>query len=137
MARGFDALEVQVFRVLDFLSQCFEQGASYGTLNNHRSALSLISVNNVGQDDLVKRFFKGIFRIKPVFPKYSTTWDPSVVLEYLSRFYPNNTLSLEILSKKLVVLLALATGQRSQTLSLIKLSNIVINDAKIIITITD
>ena len=35
--------------VLRFLSECFEAGASYGTLNSHRSAISLISENNTGE----------------------------------------------------------------------------------------
>lgn len=57
-------------------------------------------------------------------PKYEHTWDPGVVIKYV-RNLENSTLSLELLTEKLVTLLALATGQRLQTLSLINLDNII------------
>ncbi|KAI8428154.1 hypothetical protein MSG28_002401 [Choristoneura fumiferana] len=53
--RGIDAYDIQVHDLLDFLAQCLEKGSSYGTLNNHRSALALISRNNLSQDDRIKR----------------------------------------------------------------------------------
>nr|CAH7742677.1 unnamed protein product [Callosobruchus chinensis] len=42
-------------------------------------------------------------------PKYSDTWDPELVLDFL-RGTPNGEISLETLTKKLAVLLALCTG---------------------------
>lgn len=135
--KGLDPFQIGVHDLLDFLSQCFTNGSTYGTLNNHRSALSLISGNNVGQDERVKRFFRGVFKLKPSFPKYNCTWNPNIVLNYFGDLYPSDNLSLEQLSKKLVVLLALSTGQRCQTLSLIRLPNIMINQDRILITITD
>lgn len=122
--------------LLEFLSDCFKNGSSYGTLNNHRSAISLISTNNISDDLTLKRFFKGIFKIKPTFPRYDFTWDPTPVLSYLENLH-NDLLNLEQLSKKLVMLLALATGQRTQTLSLIKISNIKTFNDRIIIKITN
>ena len=67
---------------------------------------------------------KGACVPKPPKPRYSETWDPTKVLDFLSTLFPNWTLSFDKLSKKLVVLLALITAQRSQALSLIKLDNI-------------
>lgn len=135
--KGIDALDTQTHNVLDFLAECLEKGSSYGTLNNHRSALSLISRNNLSQDDLIKRFFKGVFKIRPSFPKYSFTWDPAIVLNFLGSLYPNEALTLDCINKKLVTLIALATGQRCQTISLIRISNINISDDRIVILITD
>lgn len=132
-----DFFYVNVASLLSFLTQRFQSGASYGTLNSHRSAISLISINNISNDEKLKRFFKGIFRLRPAFPRYNITWNPNMVLEYLSNQFPNDSLTFEQISKKLVVLLALATGQRTQTLSLIKNSNILEFSDKIIITITD
>lgn len=128
---------VSASSLLDFLSECFQSGSSYGTLNSHRSAISLISTNdNIGHDNRIKRFFKGIFKLKPAFPRYNITWDPNVVLDFLANV-SNDSISLELLSRKLVMLLALATGQRIQTLSLIKMSNMTIYNDRIIITISD
>lgn len=64
---------------------------------------------------------RGIFRLRPPKPRYDVTWDPRWVLDYLQNLPDVN---LKTISKKLITLLALATGQRIQTLSLIKLSNI-------------
>lgn len=136
-SRGIDPLVIRVYDVLDFLSESLNKGSSYGTLNNHRSALSLISGNKVGQDELIKRFMKGAFRRNPSFPRYNITWNPNTVLDYLAGMYPHSTLNLEQITKKLVMLLALATGQRCQTLSLIKIPNIKVHASRIIITITD
>lgn len=136
-ARRLDPFDIQINYLLDFLAECFKKGSTYGSLNNHRSALSLISRNKVGQDERVKRFLRGVFKLKPSFPRYTTTWDPNIILNYLAGMFPNQSLSLDQLSKKLVVLLALATGQRCQTLSMIKISNINIKKDRIIINITD
>lgn len=136
-SNGIDAYNFNVNSLLKFLTHCLNLGASYGTLNNHRSAIALISSINISENNTLKRFFKGVFKIKPVFPRYSVTWDPNTVLNYLDDLSPNDTLSFEQLSKKLVVLLALATGQRLQTLSLIKVPNIHVFEDKIVIKITD
>jgi integrase len=133
-----DFYDVKIECLLDFLSKCFQTGSCYGTLNNHRSAISLISSNNnIGQNESVKRFFKGVFKLKPSFPRYNVTWNPSIVLDYLATLLPDNTVDLKMLSKKLVMLLALVTAQRIQTLSLIRVSNITIYNDKIVIIITD
>lgn len=83
------------------------------------------------------RFFKGIAKLRPQKPKYSSLWDPSLVLDLLKSWGVNKTLSLEKLTKKLVILLALSTAQRVQTLSKIRLSNVLKTDSLIQILISD
>lgn len=123
--------------VMQFLSELFNSGASYGTLNSHRSALSLLIGTRIGTDDRLKRLFKGFYRSKPPLSKYSVTWNPSLVLDTLSNWQPNHSLSLDKLTKKLVTLLALCTAQRAQTLSLININNISSTESGIYINITD
>lgn len=125
--RFCDELQVNPYQasvpyILRFLSEWFETGASYGTLNTARSALSLINGAKSGSDDRLKRFFKGVFRLKPPTAKYNITWDPALVLNHLG--CPNESLDLLTLTKKLVTILALTTAHRVQTLSLIKINNI-------------
>ncbi|KOB68161.1 hypothetical protein OBRU01_18711 [Operophtera brumata] len=67
----YNVFDTSVSHVVSFLTELFESGASYGTLNSHRSALSLFLGNNLGSDDCIKRLMKGIFRIRPSLPKYS------------------------------------------------------------------
>lgn len=123
--------------VLTFLTDQFNEGAAYGTLNNHRSALSLLFGNDLGSDEQIKRLMKGVFKSRPTLPKYSFTWDPQIVLDYISQWTPNKDLTLTKITKKLVILLALCTARRVQTLSLIKICNIHIEHRGIRININD
>lgn len=120
-----------------FLSEIYEKGCSYGSLNSHRSALSFLLGNEVGSNECIKRLMKGAYKLKPNKPKYSFTWDPQLVLNLVADWYPNTDLSLELITKKLVILLAICTAHRVQTLSLIKLENISFLDNGIKIVITD
>lgn len=126
-----------ISNILEFMVSQYHSGANYSTLNTCRAALALILGKCVSQDDRIIRFMKGVFRTKPSLPKYDHTWDPNTVLDHLSKFYPNESLSLDYLSKKLVALLALSTGQRVQTLSLMRLSGIKVSNTKIEIVISD
>lgn len=131
----YDFSETSIPTVLDFLTNVFSKGAKYGTINSYKSALSLFLGNL--DDERIKRFMKGVFKLRPATPKYSITWDPGLVLEYLAQQWPNTELNLETLSKKTASLLALVTAHRVQTLALIKLKNTKITVKDIVITIPD
>ncbi|KAL9964357.1 hypothetical protein ACROYT_G027988 [Oculina patagonica] len=74
--------------VLDFLTMLHENGLSYSSVNTARSMLSSIlqlDINSsipVGQLPIVKRFMKGIYELRLSLPKYTATWDLSIVLNY-------------------------------------------------------
>ncbi|XP_045766917.1 uncharacterized protein LOC123868426 isoform X1 [Maniola jurtina] len=126
-----------ISEIIHYLSQLFDQGVRYGTINSHKAAISLLMGNPI-DDNRIKRFMKGVYRLRPPTPKYDIVWEPNIVLNYLSQFWPNHTLSLEDLSKKTVTLIALVTAHRVQTISLIKISNVVINQgSEVIIKIPD
>lgn len=129
--------EASIPMVIYFLTELFNSGLKYGSLNSHRSALSLILGSRVGSDDRVTRLFKGFYRLRPPVPKYNITWDPSIVLDSLSKWYPNRDLNLEQLTKKTVTLLMLITAHRVQTISKITLENITIHGQLILIKIND
>ena len=111
-------------KIIEFLTEKFNSGASYGTLNTARSAISLLSRSDISENVDIRRFFKGIFRLRPTKPKYTKTWDVDLLLKFAEKLEPLEKLSLEQITKKLVVLLALGTVHRVQTLSLIKIENI-------------
>lgn len=123
--------------VISFLTIQFNNGCTYGGLNSHRSALSALMGNNIGSDACVKRFLKGAYKLRPARPKYASTWDPQLVLNHISTWFPNTELSLEKITKKLTILLAICTAHRVQTLSLIKLENISFSDNGVKINISD
>lgn len=124
-------------KLISFFTQKFESGASYSSLNSSRSALSIILDSKITSNDNVNRFLKGVYRLKPPNPKYNETWDTNKLLSYVENVYPYDDLDLADLSRKTLALLAIASAQRMQTLSLIKLSNINVQSDKIIIKITD
>ncbi|XP_011858705.1 PREDICTED: uncharacterized protein LOC105556232 [Vollenhovia emeryi] len=77
-----DPLQAETNAVLQFLSQRFIKGASYGTLNTERAAISLISTNDSVNNPVMTRFFKGIFKLRPTKPKYDSIWDSEVALKW-------------------------------------------------------
>ena len=117
----------------------FKSGSCYSAVNTARSALSSFLVTDsgmtVGNSLLVKRLMKGIFELKPPMSRYSVIWDVNIVLDYLKNFSLHEEMPLSILTYKLVMLLALTTRQRAQTLHAISLSDIHLSNNLIIIPI--
>ena len=104
----------------------YDSGLGYSALNTARCALSTIIVfGNItaGAHPLVIRFLKGVYNMRPPQPRYVSIWDPAVVLAYLRRLSPAKFLSLKDLTLKLVMLLALVSAQRAQTLHLLSVSS--------------
>lgn len=123
--------------VLEFLFELYSSGLGYSALNTARSAISaVLQIKDlpVGEHPLVKRFMKGVFNCRPSLPRYNCIWDTTPVLKKLETFYPANTLTLKLLSFKVVFLLALLTTQRTQTLYDIKLSDIILQNDQLQIT---
>lgn len=137
--KSINVYTTSVPSVIDFLTQLYDQGSQYGTLNSCRSALSLILGPTISNDDRLQRFFKGVFRLRPPQPKYNVTWDTNCVLDRVTEWYwyPNIELSLDLLSNKTVTLLALITAHRVQTLSKINIKNIQMTPGCILIKIPD
>lgn len=118
-----------VNNVLTFLAKLYEDGLSYSSINTARSALSTMLGNldgvKLGEHFLVKRFLKGIYKLRPPTSKYNVTWDASLVLQLFEQWPNNSELTFAQLSRKLVALLALCSGQRVQAITAIRLDNIV------------
>uniref|UniRef100_A0A1Y1K5T2 Tyr recombinase domain-containing protein n=1 Tax=Photinus pyralis TaxID=7054 RepID=A0A1Y1K5T2_PHOPY len=123
---------------IEFLQLLLEQGKyKYSTINAHRSALSLILQDKVGEDFRMKRFMRGVAKLRPSAPKYDFTWEPATVLKHLENIATSEDATLKDLSMKLITLLALSTGHRLQSLSLIRIENINITPDQVQILIPD
>jgi len=68
-------------------------------------------------DPTVVRVLKGAYNKRPPLPRYSTTWEVSKVTSHVAAMGGNESLSLKLLSLKLVILLALIRPTRSNDLS--------------------
>ena len=100
-------------QAISFLSNMFyEEKGKYGTIAVTRSALSAIlpkiNAQTFGKDENVTRMIKGIFKIRPSFPKYIVTYDSDIILQYMDSLPANNLLSMDLLTKK-IMYLALST----------------------------
>ena len=76
---------------LNFLQMLFDEGKSYSDINTACSALSVIVQNEgstFGNLPIVTRFMKGIFELRPSFPKYTFIWDIQKVFDYFRDYYP-------------------------------------------------
>ncbi|XP_044585057.1 uncharacterized protein LOC123265399 [Cotesia glomerata] len=129
--------EVSGEKILKFLTKRFSDGVGHSTINLARAALSLISSEDVSNNPLISRFVKGASKIRPGGPKYESTWDVDPVLAKLESWAPVEELSPKKLTEKLVVLLALGTAHRCQTLALIKISNIITSESEVEIRIPE
>ncbi|KYN29087.1 hypothetical protein ALC57_01488 [Trachymyrmex cornetzi] len=119
-------------------------GASCGELRTHgwwsKSDLALhinaLELKAALDHPMVRRFCKGVAVLKPPRSRYDYIWDPAPVIAKLALMYPYDSLSLAFITKKLVFLLALGSGQRAQTFAAIRLSQTSLNE-KLIIRIPD
>lgn len=93
---------IDIFSAKTFLTNCFNQGANYSALNTNRSAISLISAYKINEDDLISRFFKGVFKKRPTKPRYASRWDITTVLNYLEKLGPIKKLKMKEAAEKVV-----------------------------------
>lgn len=122
--KNLNCFETNADNVLQFLALLFHSGMSYSSLNTVRSAVALVAAPDIGQDYQIKRFFRGVFKLRPSKPRYRVTWDPCTVLSHLRTYPPNEQLDIKRLTYKLITLMALVTAHRVQTFSLIEVQDI-------------
>ena len=133
---GLHKISPTLEQALNFLSYLYQCGLSYSAICTARSALSsflqITDCPNFGSNRFTKLFIKGIFELRPNLPKYQSIWNVDIVLNYLEKLSPVNNICLKNLTFKLITLIALLSGQRCQTLSLLKLSEMALSDNKCI-----
>ncbi len=133
----------QISQVTVFLTHLFHSGLSYSAINSACSALSALcqSCNDTitfGQHTLVKRFMKGVFELRPSFPRYKSVWDVNVVFNYMRKQPSIAQLSLKDLTLRLTFLLLIVSGKRGQTIHLLSLlDNMVLSETKCEFVITE
>lgn len=60
---NIDIYEADSLIIITFLTKKFMEGASYNSLNTHRSALSIILSTSITSNDCINRFLKGVYRL--------------------------------------------------------------------------
>ena len=118
--KDVDIISPSVAEAMAFLTFLYESNLSYSSINTARSALSsflqLESSTPFGQLAIVKRFMKGIYELRPCFPRHHSVWNVTTVFDYFRKQKTATELSLKELSVKVAFLLCLLSGQRCQTI---------------------
>lgn len=113
---------------LDFLTSLYNDGLFYSAINTARSAVSSIVICNsrgqtLGAHPLVSKFMKGIFVLRAPSVRYKSIWDVEIVLKWLVKLSPVQRLSLRNLTLKTVMLIALTSACRGDTLFKLDISD--------------
>ena len=121
VSEKINPISASLNNILSFLSNCFDDGLQYRSINVMRSSLSSthpkIDGYAVGQHPYVLNLMKGILNNRPPKPRYSYTWDVRQVTAYMKQMGSNASLSLKQISLKLATLLALTCPKRVSSLA--------------------
>ena len=78
---------------------------------------------------------KGIYELRLSFPKYTSVWDLKTVLNYFSSQPSASDLALKHLSLKVTFLLGLLSGQRCQSIHLLRIDHMEESETKYVFPI--
>ena len=103
--------------ILDFLTDCFHGGCQYNTIAGLRSAISAhhdpIEDITTGSNPRVSALLSGIYNNRSPQPKYTLIRDVKRVTEFLTTLPYYSDISLNDLTLKLTMLLALTSAARA------------------------
>ena len=119
---GHNPISGPVADVANFLAYLHEESYQSRSLNSFRLAISsvldTVDGMEVGNHPMISRLLKGA---RPPLPRYTSTWDVQVVLRYIEDLGPSASLSLKLLTLKLVMLMALTRPSCSADLASLQL----------------
>ena len=127
--------------VLDFLTNLMHGGTGYSCKNTAKYAIGSYTVLHDGKlikdDQLVARFMKGMFNLKPPRPRYADIWDVGKVLDYIRSLPLDSDILLHELTLKLCLLILLISAQRIHTLHVLRIDMLVLVEDSANFVITD
>ena len=135
--RDRNPIEGNIGLGLEFLQSLKLAGLGYSAVNTARSSVSNLMYfkdTNItfGSHPDVSVFMRGMYNFKPSVPRYTITWDPDIVLDYIKNWSPPEQLPLKQLSYKVLMLILLTTGKRHQTVHNFSVTNMRITGTKFI-----
>ena len=139
--QGIDPFQASHHEAMGFLATLFSTSElKYSAMGTIRSAISSVipkaEGTSFGKNPMVSRLMKGIFRRRPALPKYTVQWDVNIVLDYFIRMSQEEC-TLKFLVSKLATLLCILSGQRVQSLGLLKLEFMHLDNSRAVFYIPD
>ena len=126
LQQKINSWEPNVNDVFTFLHEFPKRKLSYSAINPDHSALSSYfmvfqfhgTLYTVSTHPFVIQYLTGVLNCRKPTSRSQHTWDVTLVFSYIQALlYPLQTLCLKDLTFELVILLALTSGQRCQTLT--------------------
>ena len=122
--------------VLDYLAALYEKGLKYRTIGVVRSAISAhhVAVEGfcIGDHPLVRKLISGVGIKLPPQPKYCVIWDVEKVLDFFRKLPNDAELSLQTLTHKTAMLLALAAVSRGSELKMLDTRFLAVSETKLV-----
>ena len=124
---------ITVDSICKFLIYLFNSESSSGkkysgeALNTFRSAISFfikLDFPDLGSHVIISRLFSFFYKQRPSFPRYVVTWDVGKVLNFLAKWHPPSSLSIKQLTLKTVMLIALTSSDRAQTIHALRVDRV-------------
>ncbi|KAG8539574.1 hypothetical protein GDO81_020726 [Engystomops pustulosus] len=108
------ASSTHVPSLLQFLQDGLKKGLKFNTLKVHFTAINSSLGGIFSENLLVRRFFRGLKKLKPTVMSPLPSWDLSIVLKHLCQepFEPISDIPLHLLSWKTVFLVAICSARR-------------------------
>ncbi len=125
--KGWNSRIFSVPRIIEFLVYVKDTlGLGVQSVSGARSAVGAYAtaVNRkyakITEHELISTLIKGMGNKNPPVKRYQQLWNPQQVLNHIKTWPNNEELTLLQLSRKLVMLIALISGSRCQTLHLLR-----------------
>ena len=119
--RGINPISPTVASIMEFLTDQFDLGLQYRTINTMRSSISTthpgIEGTAVGSHPLVSRLMRGMFNCRPPIPRYDRSWSIGTVIDFFTNHYKSASLTVLQLAKKAATLLAITNADRCSDLA--------------------
>ena len=80
---------------------------------------------------------KGIFELRPSFPRYESVWDVNKVFDHFRQKRKVSELSLKERSERLTFLLLLLSGQRAQTIHLLSIASMELSPTRCVFQVEE
>ena len=114
--RKIDPVRCPIKDIVEFLTDCFDEGQEYRTINKHRSAISALHEEiegiSVGKSSLICKLMKGISNNRQPKPRLVFVWDVKQVINFIKNMGKNEDLNPKDLSLKCVALLSICLVNR-------------------------
>ena len=120
-------MQTDEINVIQIQAEEYERGLSFNYLSGYISTLKNYLPNYILDANVVKKFKKGLFKLRLPKTKYHAIWDVNILLHFLENMSTDSDMDV---SRKLVFLFILLSGSRVNSISYLKITNMYLTDTE-------